>query len=454
MKFLFVAKPFFIEPLGIMYVSSAIKSLGHETDLVLTSENLEKRILEFKPDFVGYSIMTGDQNFYDNINRRLKKRYNFFSISGGPHPTFFPEMLEKSSFDAICIGEGEKAIKQCLKEPTSKETPNFWFKNDGEIIKNSVQQLTENLDDISFPDRELVFRYSEIKNGPIKHFIASRGCPFNCSYCFNESWSKIYEGKGKRVRFRSVENLLDEVYEVVNSSPTRFVYFQDDTFTLNKEWLKEFAERYSEKINLPFHCHVRANTLDEEKVASLKKARCYSAHIAAETADDDLRNKILNRKMSKKQIIHASELLKKSGIKSMLQNIIGIPTGSLEKDLETLELNIQCKPDYAWVSIFQPYPGTKLGEFCKKEGFYTGDFHDLENNFFDSSKLNFSKNYKNQLANLQKLFATAVEHPDLYNSGLLRSLIDLPYEHTRETFTKFYKEFRKKGDRRLYGFEL
>lgn len=454
MKFLFINKPFFIEPLGIMHISSATKSLGHEADLVLTSENLEKKLQEFKPNIVAYGIMTGDQDFYDNINQKLKEKYDFFSIAGGPHPTFFPEILENSSFDAICIGEGEKAIGQFLENPNSKEIPNFWFKTDGEIIKNSVQPLIGNLDDISFPDRKIVFKYSKIRNGPIKHFIASRGCPYDCSYCFNESWAKIYEGKGKRVRFRSATNLVDEIQEVISSSPTKFVYFQDDTFTLNKPWLEEFAEQYSERIKLPFHCHVRPNTLSEEKIKLLKKARCYSVHIAAETADDKLRNEILNRGMSKEQITKASRLLKANGIKFMLQNIIGLPTGSLEKDFETLELNIKCKPDYAWVSIFQPYPGTKLGEFCKAKGFYEGNFHDLESNFFDSSKLNFSEEYKNQLSNLQKLFAVAVEYPDLYHSGLLNSLIELPSESTRDVFTKFYRDFRREGDKKLYGFYL
>jgi len=454
MKFLFITKPFSIEPLGIMYISSSIKQLGHETNLALTSQNLEKKVAEFKPDVVGYSIMTGDQEFYDEINKYLKQKFDFFSIAGGPHPTFFPESLVKTSFDAFCLGEGEKAVQQFLESPSSLETPNFWFKKNDELFKNPVQPLAEPVDEIPFPDRELVFQIPEIQNGPIKHFIASRGCPYNCSYCFNESFGKLYEGKGKRTRFRSVENLVEEIKEVVSASPTKFVYLQDDTFTLNAEWLANFAKSYSKEVGLPFHCHVRANTINEKKIESLKKAGCYSVHMAAETADDRLRNEILNRKMSKEQIFSASEFLKKREIKFMLQNIIGLPEGSLEKDIETLEMNIQSRPDYAWVSIFQPYPGTRLGNLCKQKGYYKGDFSDLGDNFFDSSKLNFSEQYKNQLANLQKLFAVAVEHPGLYNSGLLKTLIDLPYETTRDSFTKFYRDFRKTGDRRLYGFDL
>ncbi len=454
MKLLFITKPFFIEPLGIMYLSSSAKSLGHETDLVLTSESIEEKIREFSPDIIVYSIMTGDQDFYNEINKSLKQKFRFFSIAGGPHPTFFPEFLETSGFDAICIGEGEEAIKQFLQNPQSKQTPNFWFKTQERIIKNPVKPLIENLDEIEFPNRELVFRFPEIRDGPIKHFISSRGCPYNCTYCFNASWAKIYEGKGQRVRFRSVDNLLKEIREVLSSSMTKFVYFQDDTFTINKEWLREFTNKYPKEIDFPFHCHVRANTLDEETCELLSRAGCYSVHIAAESGNDELRNQILNRNMSKEQIINACRLLKKHKIKFMLQNIIGLPGGSLEADLETLELNIACQPDYSWVSIFQPYPGTQLGKYCIEKGFYSGDFSDLGSNFFDSSKLNFSEEYKNQLANLQKLFAIFVEYPELYHLGLLDIMINWSSSETKEIYEKAYREFRKHADRRLYGFDL
>lgn len=435
-----------------MYLSSEIKHQGHESDLILTNENLEEKIKLYSPDFVGYSIMTGDQKFYDDINRRLKKIKNFFSIAGGSHPTFFPEMLENSSFDAICIGEAENSIKELLENPYSKDIPNFHFKDSNKIIKNPVQPLIADLDKISFPDRDLVFKYSNIRDGPIKHFISSRGCPYNCSYCFNESYAELYRGKGKRVRHRSVDNLLGEVQEVVSSSPTKFVYFQDDTFILNKDWLKEFSEKYREKVNLPFHCHTRANIVNEDIVTSLSNAGCYSVHIAAESGNEEVRKNILNRKMSNEQIYSATKMLKDKGIKVMLQNILGLPFTNLKNDFETLELNIRCQPDYAWASIFQPYPKTELGKRSIEGGYYSGDFSDIGNNFFDESVLNIEN--KNEIANLQKLFAIAVKYPVLYKSGRLDKLIKKPYSQTREQYTRLYKSFRKQADKLLYGFDL
>jgi len=446
-----------MEPLGIMYLSSVLKSKGHETGLEIISEGLEERVATFNPDFIGYSIMTGDEKLYDEVNLKLKSKLKFFSIAGGPHPTFFPEFFEESSFDAICRGEGEEAIQLFLENPTYSKNPNLWIKNkEKEIIKNPLQPLIKDLDEIPFPDRAIVANCYQIQETPIRHFIASRGCPFDCTYCFNKSFSELYEGKGKRVRFRSVSNLIEEIEQTMLLNPsTKLNYFQDDTFTLDDNWLKEFSEAYQKRIGRPFHCHVRANTLTEEKVEYLRKAGCYSVHFAIETGNDDLRNEILNRGMGKEHIFKAVTLLKKAGIKYITQNMIGIPGGNLEADFETLELNIACKPDYAWVSIFQPYPGTALGRLCQEKGYYKGDFQDLNNNFFDSSKLEFPEEYKSQLSHLQKLFAIFVEHPDLYQLGLVHPMINAPQEEEiKMAYQKAYRDFRKIGDKRIYGFDL
>jgi radical SAM superfamily enzyme YgiQ (UPF0313 family) len=447
-----------MEPLGLMYLSSAAKKEGHETKLAFSNQNLEMIVAEYRPQVIGYSLMTGDQNTYLKINRDLKRKFNFLSIFGGPHPTFFPEMINEDSVDVLCRGEGEKAFARFLNNLERKEDilgiPNLHIKRNGQIIANELGDFGE-IDSFSFPDRNLLSDFPAIHNGPIKHFIASRGCPFNCSYCFNEQYAGLYSGKGSRVRFRNPDSVVQEIKDVMKNPAAKFVYFQDDTFTLNKSWLKTFSDRYRQEIAKPFHCHVRANTLDSERADYLKQAGCYSVHIAAETANDRIRNEILSRNMSREQILNASQILSSRGIRFMMQNIIGLPTGTIEDDIATLELNIESRPDYAWVSIFQPYPGTRLGEYCREKGLYKGDFNDIESNFFDSSKLDFSDRYKNQLSNLQKLFAIFVEYPELHKLGLSRAMINAERsEELTILYQRAYKEFRNKADERLYGFKL
>jgi len=241
--------------------------------------------------------------------------------------------------------------------------------------------------------------------------------------------------------------------ECITRYPTEVVYFQDDTFIIDKKWLRQFSLEYSKRIGLPFHCHVRPNLVDEEIVDLLKKANCYSVHIAAEAADDFIRNEILNRAMTREEIYNAVGLLKKYGIKIMLQNMIGLPGGSLEKDLETLKLNIKCRPEYAWVSIFQPYPRTQIAEFCREQKLYDGSIETIHESFFDSSILKIQN--KREIANLQKWFALTVRFPFILRSGLLKWLIKVPrFSLVKWLYGWIYKTYRRRCDNNLYGVKL
>ncbi len=445
MKVLFITKQFKIEPLGIMSLSAVAKKAGHEVRLITIEQGIYGELASYKPDVVAYSVMTGDQDYFEAINKQIKDAIpGIQSIAGGPHPTFFPEW--KSSIDHYCVGEGEGSFVEFLDHIDD-------FKGEQSVINFGPRPLIRDLDSLPFPDRDLVFQFPEIKNGPIKHFMAGRGCPFLCSYCFNEAYSKIYDGQ-PRVRLRSVDNMIEEIKQVLQQSPeTKFIYFQDDTFILYKDWIEEFALKYKTNIGLPFHCHTRANLVNIDVAKMLHYAGCYSVHIAAEAGNQDVREKILNRKMSNETIKNAVEYFEGlTDIRVMLQNMIGLPGTTLENDYETLELNIQCNPTYSWVSIFQPYPKTELGKYAQKIGQYKGDFSNLKNNFFDSSPLDIP--HANEVANLQKLFAFAVKNPDIYRSGLLDTLIRVPAAEVKDKYTKIYTDLRNKSDQELYGMKI
>jgi radical SAM superfamily enzyme YgiQ (UPF0313 family) len=167
-----------------------------------------------------------------------------------------------------------------------------------------------------------------------------------------------------------------------------------------------------------------------------------STRIALETASDKLRKVIGREQTSNEETIRSATLLRKAGIKLMIQNMLALPTSTIEDDLQTLEVNIQCQPDYAWASIFAPYPGTALGDECKEKGWYAGDYADLTESFFDKSVLNFSEEYKEQTYLLQKVFALAVEAQCMPEIGELTQ---------SNIFTFIHRAMRKLGDGKLYG---
>jgi anaerobic magnesium-protoporphyrin IX monomethyl ester cyclase len=429
-RVLFVAQQIDYEPQGIMHLSSALKAAGHQVELaVATHHDPVAAAREFQPDVAAYSVITGSQRYYLAVNRRLKAEMpGVFAAFGGPHPTFFPEMAGE---DGACRGEGEEAMVD-LVGALSNGGPdavlnvgNWSFQRNGDVQENPVRPYVEDLDSLPFPDRALVYERDPIAaRSKIKHFLTGRGCPYNCTYCFNHALSEIYRGKGRRFRQRSVDHVIEEVRWVREHYPLEFVVFVDDTFVLSPDWLAEFAEKYPSRIGLPFFCNTRANLVTEEQVRLLKEAGCHSVSMGIEAASDRIRNDLLKRRMSKEQILEASRLLRQGGLSFTTTNMIGLPTSTLADDLETLELNVQSRPSYAHVFIFQPYPRTELGEFTREQGWMVGTFDDIGEVAWDHSVLEFDAMHQRGLAVLQRFFAIGVEWPKLV--PLIRRLMGLP----------------------------
>jgi anaerobic magnesium-protoporphyrin IX monomethyl ester cyclase len=457
---LFIIKEIDNEPHGIMHISALLKQEGHQTSLaVATEEDPVEAALRLKPDVVGYTVYTGTQNYYLDLNRQIKAQLpGVFSLFGGPHPTFFPEMIEHEGVDGICVGEGEYATLDLLNalqaDAEITGIPNWHFKFNGEIVRNPVRPLltSEQLDELPFPDRDLLYNvHPASRRNKIRPFITGRGCPYSCTYCFNKAYRDLYRGLGKTMRRRSVEDVIREIKAVRRRYSLEFITFMDDTFILNRQWLQDFAIRYKAEVGLPFWCQVRADLVTDEMMALFKDAGCVSVSFGLEAGNDRLRNAILKRNMSREQILEASRIFRQHGIAFMTNNMLGLPTGSLETDFETLELNVQCRPSYANVFLFQPYPKTELGEWACKEGWMIGSFDDLSGSVSDDTILRFgSESEKRQIENLQKLFALAVEFPSLV--PLVKLLIKLPRNKLFWLVYKIWKGYAIK--RRMFPFRL
>jgi anaerobic magnesium-protoporphyrin IX monomethyl ester cyclase len=450
-RVLFVEKQIDYEPLGLLYLSSALRQAGHEVRLSIASEQDPVAAARaWKPDVVGYSVYTGSQAYYRDLNLRIKHAVDVVSVFGGPHPTYFPEFIEEPGVDAVCIGEGEGAmldLAQALQRGQQLTgIENWWFKRDGgEIERNPVRAAVDNLDAIAFPDRELLFEADEFtRQSGIKHFITSRGCPYDCTYCFNHALAEVYRGKGKRLRQMSVDKVVEEVRWVQQRYSMQFVVFLDDLFIVYERWLEELAVKFPREVGLPFFCNVRANLVTPKKIDLLKQAGCVSVGMGLETGNPALRNQILKRNMSDAQIIEASTVIRGAGIELLTTNMLGLPGGTLANDFETLALNHACKPAYANAFLYQPYPRTELGDYARNGGFVEGVLDDIDPSAWERSVLRFSTpEEKRQIENLNKLFALAVQWP--WMTGLVRRFIKLPPNHLFRLAYKLWKGYAIKN---------
>ena len=434
MRALFINRIFGAEclgrmPLGILYLSAALKKEGHEVAIADASrpESAFSTVESFQPDVVMYSVRTGYHRFYARLNHELKRRFpDVLTVFGGPHVTFFPEMIEADrDVDAVCVGEGELALCDFMERlgrgADYENTPNFWVRRGGEIRRNPVRPLIADLDSIAVPDRDLLASYPGVRGFPIRSFIASRGCPYDCSYCFNHAYFRIYEDKGQRVRMPSAAAFVREIADEFARSPFESLMFEDDIFGLSPRWMGEFAEKFPAEVGLPFSCSVRAELVTERLAEQLAQAGCASVWMGLESGDEKVRVELLDRSNTDDVTRVAIERFRARGIAVCTENIIGIPTTSLEQDLKTLRLNLELKPDYLNCSIFQPYPKTDLGKVAMDAGLFSGDFDEL-GDFYEETSLKIR--HKRELSNLQELFAPTLLMPALY--PFLPLLIRLP----------------------------
>src|SRR4030067_1375002 len=256
------------ELLGPMYISSMVKSHGHECRLALGKHlgDFAGVIEEYCPDMVGFSIMSGSHVWAVEIAGEIKEKYGILNVFGGPHPTVFPEFIEEPNVDILVRGEGEDAMldilncieaKRCLEKENISNTS--IKTKDGIILNNPLRNLRNDLDGYPFPDRYLYDDLEGRIDRTVRSVITSRGCPYNCTFCFNDSARKMYDGKGRYVRIRSIDKVIEECLELKRKANDKTIFFMDDVFGLNKKWLYEFLPVFKREIGLGFVCLVRAD---------------------------------------------------------------------------------------------------------------------------------------------------------------------------------------------------
>lgn len=346
---------------GLAQLFSVLEKEGHQVSLHhITREPDYSKFIETllveHPDIIGFTAMSNQIEYVKKWSKWIKfYSSNIPIICGGVHATLNPvETLGISGIDAVCVGDGERAIFGMMAGMKG-------------IISKS---LTENLDDLPYPNYDL-FDNRQMLNARNGNFavISSRGCPHNCFYCCNHALRNKQRGLGKYFRFRSVDNVLRQLEGLMAKYPIKSFSFADDIFGINKEWVYEFCEKYPQRIGLGFECNLRAETATSELLGTLKSANCTKVEMGIESGNSWMRYNVLNRKMSNQQIIDAFANAHKVGIKTRAYNMIGLPYETPDMVKETIALNKLVEPDQVAVFYFYPYKGTKLYDVCKAEGF-------------------------------------------------------------------------------------
>lgn len=413
---------------GIADLSGCLKARGHETGLININEALydvpsDDEIVEqvraWRADFLAFSVMTQQYKYALRLARRIREVMPEIPMAlGGVHAIMCTEEVKNDGFwDYIGVGECDEAFPDLIDklqagDPTYMEVKNFCFRQpDGSYHVNPLGPYPE-LDRLPPKDYE-IFDLPHMlgrKNG-WQSVLTSRGCPYRCTYCFNHEVTDRYledGGHSRRsyLRHYSTERILRELKELKARHPYIETFiFDDDLFTLNKQYCADFAKAYADSgLNVPFVLNAHVQSFSEPIAKALSESPCMILKFGVESGSAELRKKVLERHMSNQQIIDAFDLCHEYGLHTSAFLMFGLPYETRAMMEETIDLMARIKPGRMRWAIFFPFPGTKSYTICKLGDLIDYRKMDAMDNYFCASCLKFDDAADLFIRKLQRTF--------------------------------------------------
>lgn len=342
-------------------LSSYLKQNGHEViclfcPVAFNQSNLNELTDILKTNdigLIGISLVTDDYRSAVLVTGEIKKNLKIPVIWGGAHVNVKPEECLQHA-DMICLGEGEEALLDLVKNYSEGEfnlsTKNIWFNTENGIVRNELRNLEENLDKYPYPDFNLVTQFVMSEKGfenlTEGHFngeysiMASRGCPYSCHYCYNSYRRKQFEGKGKYLRKRSIESIVDELVTAkINFKSIRKINFWDDSFvTRNILEFAKFKDLYKAKIDLPFFALIEPMAFDYKKIAILNAAGLRGLQVGIQSGSERVNSTVYNRHVSNNKVLEIAFFINKLGIDVTYDIIFNNPYETIEDVADTVKL--------------------------------------------------------------------------------------------------------------------
>ncbi len=368
-----------IPPLGLGYLATAIRD-QHEVEIIdglkekLTNEKLTQLLQEKKPDVCCLQVFTfhiPQVQAYLATARALSPELKI--ILGGPHPSAsFLDIFEIfPQADWAFRGEAEVGLPQLLNllsenkitQQALEQIPGLIWRDQQQTIVNQPNFITD-LDSLGLPSWDLLKPNSYplaphgafFKNYPIAPIIITRGCPYACAYCSGHLVS------GRRIRFRSVTNVIAEIKLLYEQYGIREIHIEDDNFTFKRELVMDFCRELKiNHLNISWTCPngVRLDTLDEELLLTMKQAGLYSLSVGIESGSDKILRDI-KKSLNTETIRTKINLIKKCGLEASGFFIIGYPTETRADIMATINFSLELPLKRANFSLFKPFPGTEI----------------------------------------------------------------------------------------------
>ena len=387
--------------LGLTYIAAVLEEEGHTIKIIdmnekkLNDDDLRAK-LEKDIDVVGITGMITEYQKILTIADIAKDGFSDRSvILGGPIATTIPqELLKQSKADFIVMGEGEKttpALVQAIEHGSDiAEIRGIAYKKGEQVIINEPAVPISNIDTIPFPARHLLDMSKYLKNhfesygfdvegyGKIRstNLISSRGCPYDCTFCFKDMW-------GYKWRGRSAENIVAEMELLNEKYNVNGFFFNDDTFVLDKKRVFEFTSLLKKSgLDVVWNCNGRVNLMQQDMLKAMRDAGCVCIAYGIESGNQSILDS-MKKKITLNQTKNVVKWAKEIGIKSAGYFMIGMLGETKETIRDTINFAKELDLDFYGFSITTPLPGTELYRKARISGLIPPDGTSLKSWDFD-----------------------------------------------------------------------
>lgn len=391
-------------PTNLALLASYIRERGEYEPEILdlelsdlkNEEEMAKQILSKGIKYVGFTTLTPRFPTTLRICNEIKKRDNkVVTVIGGPHISGRPEDCKYPCIDYGIKGEGEQAFLELLDGLKSREgiskIKNLIYKEKEIVRVNETRAFVEDLDSLPKPAWDLI----ELKKyldplyfeGPHVGVFTTRGCPYECIFCASKvTWKR-------RLRHRSLDNILEEFKEIVKEKGIKNLTFYDDQFATKKGRAVDLCDRIiNSGLNINYHVQIRADSVTPELAGKLKESGCVYAAVGVETGNEEMLKKIKKRE-TKAQIKKGIRTLEEVGVPVISSYIIGLPGDTHETIQETLNFAEELDTEQMKFMLLTPVPGTEVYRLAIEKGILDPDnLEQMEKtNFYDSTAINLSE---------------------------------------------------------------
>ncbi len=367
-------------PISLPSIAALLRARGFEvllTDCMAEELSVEatiRKIVHFNPKLVILNFSTTTFNHDKDFTLRLKKilpRSHLTAI--GIHVTTLPEQtLIETALDSIIRNEPEMTALNLAENLRGRGRLRYIkglsYRGNPSFVNNQTRPFIDKLDLLPFPARDLLKNEHykmPIYNRPYTLIIASRGCPNNCSFCT----ARLYYGS--KIRYRSVENVLEEVEEILKIQKIRDITFWADTFTYERNYVLKICRGIKDRgLKFRWMCNARVDKVDLELLKMMKASGCQIISYGVESGVQKTLNRI-NKNITLKQISQAIFWTRKAGIESAAHVIFGLPGETEATIKQTIKFVKEIDPDYIQFYSAIPFPGTKFYDEAAKKGWIT-----------------------------------------------------------------------------------